>query len=60
MIDKKSPFVLADDLLDRLVVAAETEPAVQDLVQTYRRARADYLEVTAMVANELEYFRVTA
>lgn len=57
---KKSPFLLADDLLDRLIIAAHEDPSVEDLVGQYQRTRADYLEMTAMVAEELEHFRVTA
>lgn len=56
--EKKSPFVLADDLLDRLVIAAHSDPAVVPLVDVYRRTRADYLECTAMVADELEHFGI--
>lgn len=58
--DKRSPFVLDDGLLDRLINVAEDEPGVADLVTRYRNTRADFLWVTAEVQNEIDHFKVPA
>lgn len=58
--DKRSPFVLDDGLLDRLISVAEGEPGVADLILRYRNTRADFMWVTAEVQNELDHFKVSA
>jgi hypothetical protein len=55
---KSSPFLLTDDILVRLEEAAKSEPAVGDLVRTYRSAKAHLLECEAMVREELAEFKV--
>jgi hypothetical protein len=55
---KVSPFVLSDQALERLTSAARSEPAVLDLVGTYRRAVGDLTEITEMVHAELDHFGI--
>lgn len=58
MSSKVSPFLLNDDLLDRLIAQASDDPAVADLVKEFRRAREDLLEITEMLQDELTHFQV--
>jgi hypothetical protein len=55
---KSSPFLLTEDLLVRLEEAAKSEPAVGDLVRTYRSAKAHLLECEEMVREELAEFQI--
>lgn len=56
---KVSPFVLTNEALDRLLVAAADEPATLDLVGSYRRAADDLSEMSEMVRMELDHFGIT-
>lgn len=55
---KISPFVLSDEALDRLTTVACSEPAVLDLVGTYRRAVGDVTEIAEMVTAEMDHFGI--
>lgn len=59
-VTKVSPFVLTDEALDRLLVAAADEPATLDLVGSYRRSRDDLAEMTEMVHMEMDHFGIAS
>lgn len=56
---KTSPFLINDDALLELQMAADLEPAVCDLVSWYQRARADVEEYAVMVEAEMAHYGVT-
>lgn len=58
MSSKISPFVLSEEALERLTSAACSEPAVLDLVGTYRRAVGDFAEISEMVSAEFDHFGI--
>lgn len=55
---KTSPFILSSTRLTALTSASLGDPAVLDLVRSYRQALAHVNELREMLSMELEYFGV--
>jgi hypothetical protein len=52
---KSSPFLITDAAVNQLTLVAAYDPAVIDLVRTWRDAKADLREIETMLADELNY-----